>query len=100
MPEPQSVEVPQSREPIPAVYEIDLDIYDPQALSCAAFARGRRDGMSDEDLVDMLGPADAPQLDQCLIQLLDPGMIAGACVQSSTADLRGEQAPDRPSIAQ
>lgn len=60
-----------------------LTVDDPAALWTAAAALAMASpGMTMRDVVETLGPLDAPQIDDCLAMLLQPERFAGCAVRS------------------
>ena len=55
---------------------LTLVLDDPEALWRAAVAQLRGDALSDEDIIDTIGPADAPDIAACIIALCAPAMLA------------------------
>jgi hypothetical protein len=61
--------------------ELSLSVSDAAALWCAALARGMAaPGASRDDLVDVIGPAEDPDLAACLIMLAVPAEMPGCAL--------------------
>lgn len=71
-----------------ATFSLDLKVFDPEQLFEAAIASYRAEcpDATEEDLADF-GTKAEPNLSACIVQLLDPGQIAGCSVDESTCAL-------------
>ncbi len=65
-------------------------IYDPQRLWDAAVRRLHEENapaqVSDEDIADILGTREDPNISACVVELLDPGTIVGGNIDSSDCE--------------
>jgi hypothetical protein len=73
-------------------FEMDLDVHDEKDLHLAAVmyyqqqnaARDPQEVMA--EAIEMLGPKDEPDVEACLVMLLDPGQLAGCSIHNSSAE--------------
>jgi hypothetical protein len=71
-----------------ATFSLNLNICDPQQLFEAAVASYKAEcpNAADADLA-AFGTSQEPDLSACLVQILDPGRVAGCSVDHSACEL-------------
>lgn len=60
--------------PTAMTFHMDVEINDARQLYDAAVENAKADKLTDENILEMLGTPDEPDLSACIVQLLDPGM--------------------------
>lgn len=70
------------------IFRIEVEVFDPTALYEAAVEHARKQALLDEDAIrKMLGGADEPDIDACIVQLFDPGVSPpGVQIEHSWCD--------------
>lgn len=65
-------------------FHMSLDIFDPQQLYDAAEKSLRAEAdLPHQSVADFIGTREVPDLEACLVQLLDPGTLPGISINQS-----------------
>ena len=68
-------------------FSMDLRVVDPEALHAAALEHLTDvDGLDKKAALDIIGPAEAPKIGDCLVAILDPGHLVGCSIHGSSAE--------------
>ena len=70
----------------PYTFTLDLCVFDPAHLHAAAVRRALEDGLTDEEVFEIIGHHSAPSIEGCISMLLDPGSLPGCNIDSSSAE--------------
>ena len=68
-------------------FTMHVRVYDAPSLHRAAYKHATEiDGLDDDETIEMLGTEEEPNIEGCLVMILDPGNMPGCGIGASYAE--------------